>query len=1132
MTSRSHSKTPNLEIINLSFQKRCWELISHDISPSLILCDFPSEITDPQPHFKIFGLHDFPYFLHNIESSPDLQIIVLTQQYSILTRLISSTHSVQRPFKLLSRSHSAAPFELKIIEISSVVPINIFQKATQILYRATFPVRLTNAKGPFIKHFDLFELHINPIIENVTTISPIPSHQICGFAHTTNYNLYKEISQSLQDFAIPYSHDNNLQASVLPLSHIISFNITPASPANADTIQSLLDQLSSILDPIPSFIFCALISGIFSLVKSSYINFISKRRMDPSIITPIFSILRVPFLIISSGLIFVASLELIEEVLLLAPQHNITIPSHFLQHIQKFTFELTGEFITISLLKITTPHFTDLQILRLDPGCPSEIFFTQHFLDFLHTRFSCNSGAQLQTIRDGTGNIHEVLAFSSSIDFSSNDSDLTLPFPFVFQSHNFLISYLEPSFSPKPKSVHQYPFESSDEHFERFTNVSNSLAARIPIVRPHEEKGGPIASQIIAGLLSGTIPDDSFPLSFLTSSTTPLFHILLAPFPDSWQTLLLDLLPSSLTFQSCKMFDIGRFSPQYIIIDLPPRSQFPIPFLPPSGTNFSECGWLTVSSFSNIKLVYQLLSTQHLKIFVKFLSTLKRLTPASVTLALTPPPAHAPPSPPSPLPTNSIPTIVSASPLLDLDVPMGDDPVPSPELPPPPSPLPPLPPCAELLVTCYRLLTYLTWSHDYDHPKQRLLEVIAGGRHLGEPHVFLPYLTGALDTFPENFFNHNFATTFVTIALDLPLAAKQKLFHTIHEDASEHIQPIISLPSFPPHSTSSDISLSFDNIFSFLPEDVTISTSNSTFLFSSPHFSDLPLPTLCTLLESQHTISLTARARTSDHNRGMVLRLSCIMIELNRQMNSSTHSTFLFIERFHPVSNSVTVFDPFHGTQLRQINSLICYKIATLVFKRNSVKSLVCSSLLQNFANTFPASPPTTAYSPFCVISLFDGSGSFTDVIAKAVGSWPHAILAAEMDAGTRSVVSKVKGWSVEGSIWTKDKKKCSYILCGKRLVVNRQKLSPLKAIPLTTSRQRYNFLWGWISLPRPNHHRSGKRCLRSNWRPKRSHSLRMGSTLLPLQNPLLETSCNSRRKCGINVAPHENIYSQTPWYP
>ena len=186
---------------------------------------------------------------------------------------------------------------------------------------------------------------------------------------------------------------------------------------------------------------------------------------------------------------------------------------------------------------------------------------------------------------------------------------------------------------------------------------------------------------------------------------------------------------------------------------------------------------------------------------------------------------------------------------------------------------------------------------------------------------------------------------------------------------------------------SSDISSSFANIFSFLPEDATIKISNPTFLFTSPHFSDVPLPTLCTLLDSQHTISPTARLRTSDFNRGMILRCSCIMVELNRQMNSSTHSTYLFIEKFHSASNSVTVFDPSHGTQLRQMSSLVCYKATTLVFKRSSTKSLICPTLLQHFANTFPASPPATAYSPYCVISLFDGSGSFTDVIAKAVGN-------------------------------------------------------------------------------------------------------------------------------------------------
>ena len=55
-------------------------------------------------------------------------------------------------------------------------------------------------------------------------------------------------------------------------------------------------------------------------------------------------------------------------------------------------------------------------------------------------------------------------------------------------------------------------------------------------------------------------------------------------------------------------------------------------------------------------------------------------------------------------------------------------------------------------------------------------------------------------------------------------------------------------------------------------------------------------------------------------------------------------------------------------------------------------------------------------------MSLFDGSGSFSDVISTAVGEWPHAILAAEMDASTRAVVSKVKGWQVEGSLWSFDK--------------------------------------------------------------------------------------------------------------
>ncbi len=230
------------------------------------------------------------------------------------------------------------------------------------------------------------------------------------------------------------------------------------------------------------------------------------------------------------GLTFSATLESIVEVCLLAPQHNISIPSHFLQSIQKFSFELVDNTIKISLLKITTPHITDLQILRLDPGCPNDVFFTQPFLDFIKVRFFCNSCAQLQMIKDSSGDIHEVLAFSSSAKLSQEDPDLQLPLPFSFHQRNFLLSYLEPSFTTKPKSIYQYPYESSEEHYNRFTNDSDSLAARIPILRSHHEKGGPTASQIISAITSGVLSSDATPLSYLSSTSHPFFYILIAPF--------------------------------------------------------------------------------------------------------------------------------------------------------------------------------------------------------------------------------------------------------------------------------------------------------------------------------------------------------------------------------------------------------------------------------------------------------------------------------------------------------------------------------------------------------------------------------------------------------------------------
>ena len=79
--------------------------------------------------------------------------------------------------------------------------------------------------------------------------------------------------------------------------------------------------------------------------------------------------------------------------------------------------------------------------------------------------------------------------------------------------------------------------------------------------------------------------------------------------------------------------------------------------------------------------------------------------------------------------------------------------------------------------------------------------------------------------------------------------------------------------------------------------------------------------------------------------------------------------------------------------------------------------------MLQRFAALPIPKGIDTTHSKFSIISLFDGSGSFVDVISQALDAWPHAILAAENDPGTRSIVAKVKGWPLDGTLWAYDKR-------------------------------------------------------------------------------------------------------------
>ena len=153
----------------------------------------------------------------------------------------------------------------------------------------------------------------------------------------------------------------------------------------------------------------------------------------------------------------------------------------------------------------------------------------------------------------------------------------------------------------------------------------------------------------------------------------------------------------------------------------------------------------------------------------------------------------------------------------------------------------------------------------------------------------------------------------------------------------------------------------------------------------------------------------------------MVLKVCSIL--LLPPLGSSPFSVPpILVEQHHTDLESVTIYDPTSGVHIVPLSHLLAYQVHAVCFKRGSRTPLICPKLVQRFA----ALPLPRAIHPkaskFSIISLFDGSGSFTDVIAKALDQWPHAILAAENDPGTRSVVAKVKGWPLDGTLWSFDK--------------------------------------------------------------------------------------------------------------
>lgn len=71
-------QTPNSNLvkINTAFQGHCYPLLMEFSTSVAVLCDFPSKLSPPTPHFKIFGLDNFNEFLEASASPSVLHVIV------------------------------------------------------------------------------------------------------------------------------------------------------------------------------------------------------------------------------------------------------------------------------------------------------------------------------------------------------------------------------------------------------------------------------------------------------------------------------------------------------------------------------------------------------------------------------------------------------------------------------------------------------------------------------------------------------------------------------------------------------------------------------------------------------------------------------------------------------------------------------------------------------------------------------------------------------------------------------------------------------------------------------------------------------------------------------------------------
>ena len=521
-TSSQSSKDSTLSLINKEFQDSVGKYLVSSLPESssvIVLCDFPSRLHLPDIHCQIFGLDDFAFFHQAVLNRHDDEVIVITQHSKSLQKILLPYDS--HPLKLCfyTRTASALPYELKIIEILHSLPNNSFQKTESLKYLKSFKVELQNQKRKYHKAFDLFELRQD--ISNTFSVleiidAPCTLHSIY---FCENPDLISQASVHLATHAVPHSYTNPLQIKVPKGTQIITSSFEFLEHNSLDHIIELLES------PCYTnlFIFKAIAASHSSLPEHSQVNFLKITRLDPEPLITLFTQANIHYLLLTHFLLFQASPLQIEKLILSAQELDICIPPSFVTVTKKISFEKSDDKIYAKILLATQTAFYEFQIQREDIGSTSDLFWTPDFLKYLDFRFLCQNQPQIKTVKSHQGTIKEVLAFtapSSLLDTIPMDQ---IPLTFQFEGHTFMLSFLEPLYFTSPISITPYPFETQIEHFKRFNGQADSNSIRIPILTPHSTKGGPRAQDILNSLSFRLLPKCDPPIHYIYSEPSKYF---------------------------------------------------------------------------------------------------------------------------------------------------------------------------------------------------------------------------------------------------------------------------------------------------------------------------------------------------------------------------------------------------------------------------------------------------------------------------------------------------------------------------------------------------------------------------------------------------------------------------------